>query len=113
MGRQSERQRPVHIDIAQQESLAGAHRLAMMAREPLPSHLVALYIAHNAPDSNLVRKFSQPATQAGTYATISAEARALLEAEQNGASITHVGADTDKTQIYKDVQGKLPPPEHR
>ena len=109
LGRQSERMRPVHIATAQEEGLAGAHRLAQMAREPLPPHLVALYIAHNAPASTLAEKFGKPAKPAAvTYATISAEARALLEAEQSGnAVITHVGADP--LGLYTEVAGLTTP----
>ncbi len=90
---QSERMRPVHIDVAQAESIAGAQRLAAMAQEALPPNVAAALTRYEQEKrvAELSGKFKKPAE--GTTVTISDEGRALLQAEQEGAVITVVGSD--------------------
>jgi hypothetical protein len=107
---QSERMRPVHIEVAQAESIAGAQRLAAMAQEPLPPH-IALALNRYEQDkkgAGITGKFAKPAG-GDTTVTISDEGRALLAAEQSGdAVITQVGPDP--LALYSEVAAAKPAP---
>lgn len=106
---QSERMRPVHIDVAQAESIAGAQRLAAMAQEPVPPHIAAALQRYDQKKTGpgLTGKFQKPAA-GETSVTISEEGRAMLAAEQSGdAVITRVGSDP--LQLYTDVAAPVPP----